>query len=95
MAVPVAGPEPLSGQSDRGTQLRSKPDSESTGDANIKLASVASDVLGQSGRSMLQAMITGETSPEKLAEMARGQLRKKLPALQLALDGSLQEHHRF
>lgn len=64
-------------------------------DANIKLASVASDVLGQSGRAMLQAMITGETSPEKLAEMARGQLRKKLPALQLALEGSVQEHHRF
>jgi transposase len=64
-------------------------------DANIKLASVASDVLGQSGRSMLAAMIGGETSAEKLAEMARGQLRKKLPALQLALEGNIQEHHRF
>lgn len=64
-------------------------------DANIKLASVASDVLGQSGRSMLAAMLQGETSAEKLAEMARGQLRKKLPALQLALEGSIQEHHRF
>jgi len=64
-------------------------------DANIKLASVASDVLGQSGRSMLAAMIQGETSAERLAEMARGQLRKKLPALRLALEGSIQEHHRF
>lgn len=64
-------------------------------DANIKLASVASDVLGQSGRSMLQAMIAGESSPEKLAAMARGQLRKKRPALQLALEGNVEEHHRF
>jgi transposase len=60
-------------------------------DANIKLASVASDILGQSGRSMLAAMLQGESSAEKLAEMARGQLRKKLPAL----EGSIQEHHRF
>jgi transposase len=64
-------------------------------DANIKLASVASDVLGQSGRSMLTAMIEGESSAEKLAEMARGQLRKKLPDLRLALEGSLEQHHRF
>jgi transposase len=44
---------------------------------------------------MLHAIVSGETSPEKLAEMARGQRRKKLPALQLALEGSVQEHHRF
>ena len=45
---------------------------------NIKLASVATDILGVSGRQMLRAMIAGETDPEVLAEMARGRLRKKL-----------------
>jgi transposase len=64
-------------------------------DANIKLASVASDVLGLSGRTMLSAMIGGEERPEKLAAMAQGKLRAKLPQLRLALEGQVQEHHRF
>jgi transposase len=64
-------------------------------DANIKLASVATDILGASGRAMLRALIGGETDPEKLADLARRKLRAKIPALQLALAGRVTEHHRF
>jgi transposase len=64
-------------------------------DANIKLGSVASDVLGVSGRDMLRALIAGETDPVKLAELARRKLRAKIPALRLALRGRVTEHHRF
>lgn len=64
-------------------------------DANIKLASVASDVLGKSGRAMLDKLISGERNPVTLAELARGQLRNKLPELQVALEGRFSEHHRF
>src|SRR5437899_2189239 len=64
-------------------------------DANIKLAAVATDVLGVSGRDMLEALIAGETDPEKLADLARKRLREKIPALQLALQGRVTEHHRF
>src|SRR5919199_5110021 len=56
-------------------------------DANVKLASVASKVLGVSGRAMLEAIIAGETDPEALARLARGTLRKKHDALVRALDG--------
>jgi transposase len=64
-------------------------------DANIKLGTVATDVLGESGRSMLRAMIDGQDNPEALAELARGRLRAKIPALRLALRGKVTEHHRF
>src|SRR4051812_5673323 len=64
-------------------------------DANVKLASVASDVLGESGRSMLRALIGGETDPERLADLARKRLREKLPELRRALRGRVTEHHRF
>jgi transposase len=64
-------------------------------DANVKLASVATDPLGASGRAMLKAMIAGEEDPSKLADMARGLLRRKIPALQAALDGRVTAHHRF
>jgi transposase len=63
--------------------------------ANVKLASVASDVFGKSGMKMLRAMAAGETDPETLANLAEGLLRKKLAALRTALDGRLREHHRF
>jgi transposase len=63
--------------------------------ANIKLASVASDVFGVSGRAMLRALIAGEASPEAMADLARGLLRRKRDDLILALDGRLEEHHRF
>ena len=64
-------------------------------DANIKLGSVATDVLGTSGRAMLRALIAGETNAETLAELARGLLRKKLPQLRKALTGQVTDHHRF
>src|SRR6516164_8566119 len=53
-------------------------------DANVKLASVATNVLGKSGRAMLQDIITGEDNPEQLASLALGHLRVKIPQLQLA-----------
>jgi transposase len=60
--------------------------------ANLKLASVASDVLGKSGRDMLDALVAGQRDAEVLASLARGRLRAKLPELRLALDGRLQPH---
>jgi len=64
-------------------------------DANLKLGSVATDVLGVSGRDMLRALVAGEQDAAKLAELARGKLRAKIPALRLALAGRVTEHHRF
>lgn len=63
--------------------------------ANIKLASVATDVFGLSGRLMLEALIADKTSLSEMAELAKGKLRRKIPQLELALEGKLQEHHRF
>src|SRR5207237_10013158 len=62
-------------------------------DAGIKLSSVASDVMGVSGQTMLRALVAGERDPEALAELARGTLRKKLPALREALLGRFSRHH--
>jgi transposase len=64
-------------------------------DANIKLASVATDVLGMSGRDILRAIIAGQANPEVLAELARRRLRAKIPQLKSALQGHVAEHHRF
>lgn len=64
-------------------------------DAGIKLASVATDILGVSGRAMLEALVGGTTDPEVLADLARGSLRKKLPALRAALVGRFRPHHAF
>jgi len=64
-------------------------------DAGIKLSSVASDVLGASGRAMLEALMHGTTDPVVLADLARGKLRQKLPALQRALQGRFRRHHAF
>lgn len=64
-------------------------------DANIKLGAVATDILGVSGRDMLRALIAGEQDAKKLADLARRQLRSKLPELTVALEGRLTEHHRF
>ena len=63
--------------------------------ANVKLANVATDVFGVSGRKMLEAIIEGTASPVQMASLAKGKLRKKLAELQLALEGSVQPHHRF
>lgn len=64
-------------------------------DANIKLGSVASDILGKSGRDMLQSLISGERDPAKLADLARRRLRAKIPLLKEALQGHLTDHHVF
>ena len=64
-------------------------------DANIKLASVASDTLGASGRAMLEALVGGEQDSQRLAEMSRGLLRNKIPELQQAMAGRVTAHHRF
>jgi transposase len=62
---------------------------------NIKLSSVASKVMGVSGHAMIEALIAGESSPEVLAGLARGTLKKKLPQLQEALLGRVDGHHRL
>jgi transposase len=64
-------------------------------DANIKLSSVATDVLGMSGRDMLAALVAGQDDPEALANLARGKLRAKLPELKRALHGHVMPHHQF
>jgi len=64
-------------------------------DTNIKLASVASDITGHSGRAILKAMLEGEQNPQKLAELARGRMKEKREQLAQALQGTLGDHHRF
>jgi transposase len=64
-------------------------------DAGIKLSSVASDILGRSGRDMLAALIAGERDEQVLAQMAKARLRSKIPALVEALRGNFGEHHAF
>jgi transposase len=62
-------------------------------DAGIKLSSVASDIRGVSGKTILAALVAGETDGQRLAELAKGQLRKKLPALEASLQGRFSRHH--
>ncbi len=62
-------------------------------DAGIKLDCVAADIMGKSGRDMLDALVAGERNPEVLANLARRQMRKKIPALREALQGRFEEHH--
>jgi transposase len=64
-------------------------------DAGVKLATVASDIVGVSGRAMLTALAGGTTDPAVLADLARGRLRQKLPALREALRGRFVGHHRL
>jgi transposase len=64
-------------------------------DAGIKLSSVVSDVMGVSGRAMVTALAQGTTDPAVLADLARGRLRTKLPALREALRGRFGQHHGF
>jgi len=63
--------------------------------ANIKLASVATDVMGVSGRAMLEALIEGNAGPEEISELAKGRLREKRELLAKALQGRVKSHHRF
>ncbi len=64
-------------------------------DANVKLTSVASDVMGVSGRKMLAAIIAGKDDPQALAELAKGRLRAKIPELERALQGCVRDSHRM
>ena len=64
-------------------------------DANIKLASVATDAPGASGRAMLQGIVAGEEDQHLLADKAKGLLRNKLAELEKALEGRVRDHHRF
>ncbi len=64
-------------------------------DANLKLSSVATDVLGVSGREMLQAILRGKEDPAALAELAKGRLRTKISELERALSGRVKESHRL
>jgi transposase len=64
-------------------------------DANLKLNGVASDVLGVSGRAMLEAILAGTTDPAALADLAKGRLRKKRQELERALAGRVTDHHRL
>lgn len=64
-------------------------------DTGIKLAAVAADIMGVSGRAMLEALIAGERDPQALAEMAKRRLRNKIPELTEALTGRFREHHAF
>lgn len=62
-------------------------------DTGIKLDCVASDILGASGRAMLDALVAGTSDPHVLAELAKGKLRAKIPALREALEGRFEAHH--
>jgi len=64
-------------------------------DAGIKLSSVATDIMGKSGRAMIEALIGGSKDPEVLAELAKGPLRRKLGKLREALDGKFEARHAF
>lgn len=63
--------------------------------ANIKLASVATNVAGVSGRAILQALLEGKSTPEEMAELAKGRMREKRTDLIKALEGRVKAHHRF
>jgi transposase len=63
--------------------------------ANIKLAGVAKDIVGASGREILARLVAGQTDPVLLAQCARGKLRRKIPELERALAGSFGPHQRF
>lgn len=64
-------------------------------DAGIKLSAVASDILGVSGRAMLEALIAGDRDPARMADLARRRMRSKIPALTEALAGRFTSHHAF
>lgn len=62
---------------------------------NVKLASVATDVMGVSGRAILAALVEGKANPEEMSELARGRLRSKQELLERSLEGRIGAHHRF
>jgi transposase len=64
-------------------------------DANIKLASVATDITGKSGRAILEALVEGKLSPQQMAELVHKRMEAKKPAMARALEGKVTAHHRF
>jgi transposase len=62
-------------------------------DAGVKLSSVATDILGVSGRAMLDGLVSGTRDPEVLSDLARGRMRTKIPLLRDALQGRFRAHH--
>src|SRR3712207_528673 len=62
--------------------------------ANIKLAAVAADIMGVSGRAILAALIQGRADPATMTELAKGRMRSRMPALEQALTGLVRAHHR-
>ena len=62
--------------------------------ANIKLGSVATDIMGLSGRAILAALVEGRADPATMAELAHGRMRSKIPLLEQALTGLVRDHHR-
>jgi transposase len=62
--------------------------------ANIKLAAVATDIMGVSGRAIVTALVAGQADPATMAELAKGRMRTKLPLLEQALTGLMRDHHR-
>src|SRR4029434_5780420 len=64
-------------------------------DANLKLASVVSDVMGVSAREMLACLIAGQDDPQQLAQLARGRMKPKIEELGRALTGHMTDDHRF
>jgi transposase len=82
----------------RKTQIKARADEanrlhKALQDTGIKLDCVATDILGKSGRAMLDALVRGTSDPEVLADLAKGRLRAKLPALREALEGRFEPHH--
>jgi transposase len=63
--------------------------------ANVKLSGVITDLFGVSGMLMLKAIVEGQTTIVQMAQLAKGKLRKKIGQLELALDGKIEDHHRF
>src|ERR1035441_7987285 len=86
-----AGPHP--GQAGRLAHQRDPKAAEDAGGRGIKLDSVASDMMGVSGRAMIEALIDGERRGRVLAGLARGVLRSKIPDLSMALTGRFNDHH--
>ncbi len=64
-------------------------------DANLKVAGIATDILGKSGREMLDRIVAGETDAVRLAQCARGRMKAKIPLLEAALAGTVDAHHRW
>ena len=89
----AAEPDPISQDADPRSPREATRLHKALEDTGIKLDCVASDMLGKSGRAMLDALVAGTTDPDVLADLARGRLRPKIPALREALEGRFDTEH--